>query len=91
MWTLANVEPGLEGLSMAIFTRALGWSKEETEVFLADVRKDLKNTKMHSYWEMYARKLYFGLMLTQEQIQCHWTKAIVNLVTPAGTLLMRAC
>lgn len=80
MWALANVEPGLEGLSIAIFTCALGWPKEETEVFLADVRKDLKNTKMHCYWEMYARKLYFSPMLTQEQIQRHWTKAIVKLL-----------
>jgi hypothetical protein len=53
MWALENVEPGLEGLSMAIFTRALGWSKQETEVFLMGVRKDLKNTKIHCYWEIY--------------------------------------
>lgn len=52
MWTHQNIEPGLEGLSMAIFTRALGWSKQETEVFLVDVRKDLKDTKIHSYWQM---------------------------------------
>jgi hypothetical protein len=53
MWVLGNLEPGLEGLSMAIFTRILGWTKEETEVFLALVRKDMKDTKIHSYWEMY--------------------------------------
>jgi len=38
---------------MAVFTRGLGWSKEQTEVFLAGVRKDMKNTKIHCYWEMY--------------------------------------
>jgi len=52
-----NIEPGLEGLSMAVFTRGLGWSKEQTEVFLAGVRKDMKNTKVHCYWEMYAPNL----------------------------------
>jgi hypothetical protein len=52
MWCLADLEPGLEGLSMAIFTRILGWTKEETEVFLTLVRKDMKDTKIHSYWEM---------------------------------------
>lgn len=52
MWVFQNIEPGLEGLSMAIFTRGLGWSKERTEVFLAGVRKDMKNTKIHCYWEM---------------------------------------
>lgn len=52
MWVLQNVDTGLGGISMAIFTRALGWSKEETEVFLVDVRKDLKDTKIHCYWEM---------------------------------------
>ena len=37
---------------MAIFTRVLGWTKEETDVFLVDVRKDMKNTKYHAYWNM---------------------------------------
>ncbi len=47
-----NIAPGLEGLSMAIFTRALGWTQQETEVFLVDVRKDLKDTRIHAYWQM---------------------------------------
>ena len=38
---------------MAIFTRALGWSKEEVEVFLVDVRKNIKDMKIHCYWEMH--------------------------------------
>lgn len=54
---LENLDPGLEGLSMGIFTRALGWTKKETEVFLAGVRKDMRDTKIHSYWKMYATGL----------------------------------
>ncbi|RDW73611.1 S-adenosyl-L-methionine-dependent methyltransferase-5 [Coleophoma crateriformis] len=50
MWTLENISTGLEGLSLALFTRGLQWSKEELEVFLVDVRKDMKNTRIHSYW-----------------------------------------
>jgi hypothetical protein len=53
MWTLEDVQPALEGLSYAAFTRGLGWSKEETEVFLAAVRRDFKDTKLHAYWEVY--------------------------------------
>jgi len=52
VWSLANVEPGLEGLSMALFTRILGWSKDELLLFLAGVRKDLKNPRYHAHWEM---------------------------------------
>lgn len=53
LWAFQNIEPGLEGLSLAVFTRGLKWSKEETEVFLAGVRKDLKDTRIHAYWEIY--------------------------------------
>ncbi|KAM3076594.1 hypothetical protein ACMFMG_007400 [Clarireedia jacksonii] len=52
MWNLENLSGGASGLSMAIFTRLLGWTVEELEVFLVDVRKDMRNTKIHSYWPM---------------------------------------
>ena len=41
---------GLQSLSLAIFTRALGWSIEETEVFLMEVRKDFRRKKIYMYW-----------------------------------------
>lgn len=47
-----NVSSGLEGLSAAVYTRVLGWSKEELDVLLANVRRDLKDTKIHAYWPM---------------------------------------
>jgi hypothetical protein len=31
------------------FTRGLGWPMEEVEVFLVDVRKDVKNRDIHAY------------------------------------------
>ena len=52
MWNLENMAPSLEGLSMALFTRALRWSKEEVEAFLVGVRKDMKDTKIHAYWPL---------------------------------------
>lgn len=52
MWMLENFSSGLSGLSMALFTRGLGWSLEETERFLVDVRKDMKDTKIHGYYTM---------------------------------------
>ncbi|KAH7169999.1 S-adenosyl-L-methionine-dependent methyltransferase [Dactylonectria macrodidyma] len=58
-WNLENITSGLEGLSAAVFTRVLGWTKEELDIFLVDVRKDLKNTAYHTYWPIitvYAQK-----------------------------------
>ncbi len=38
---------GLEAFSVATFTSVLGWSIEEVQVFLALVRKDAKDRKVH--------------------------------------------
>ncbi|EHL01606.1 putative glutathione S-transferase GSTF2 [Glarea lozoyensis 74030] len=49
LWNNENLVGGLSGLSMALFTRVHNWSTQELEAFLVDVRKDMKNTKIHSY------------------------------------------
>lgn len=49
-WSRMNLENGLEAFTMAPLTRALGWSREEVTMFLADVRKDLDNRRIHAYW-----------------------------------------
>ncbi|CAK7274960.1 hypothetical protein SEPCBS57363_006432 [Sporothrix epigloea] len=49
-WNLANVDGGLEGLHLALLTRGLQWTKEETLALCAQVRKDLRNTAYHAYW-----------------------------------------
>ncbi|KAF9769135.1 hypothetical protein IL306_013497 [Fusarium sp. DS 682] len=56
-WAQQNTLDALAALSLAVFTRpdgqgGLGWSKAEVEVFLTAVRKDIKNTNIHSYWPM---------------------------------------
>ena len=51
-WTLTNILEGLQGFSLAPMTRCLGMSREEVELLLVDVRKDMKNRAIHSYWPM---------------------------------------
>jgi hypothetical protein len=43
---------GIEGFSMAPFTRILGWSKEEVEKFLVAVKEEIKQNSIHAYWNM---------------------------------------
>ena len=52
MWSEHNFCGGMYGLSVALFTRALGWTAEQLEVFLVGVRKDLRNRQIHAYWPM---------------------------------------
>jgi len=51
-WSLANIGGNLEGLTIALFTRGLGWDHERTLDFCARVRKDLRDRKIHAYWAM---------------------------------------
>lgn len=56
-WNQENFGVALEGGSLAAFTRpkeenGLGWTRSEVEVFLAGVRKDLRNTGIHAYFRM---------------------------------------
>ncbi|KAF4911812.1 Secondary metabolism regulator LAE1 [Colletotrichum fructicola] len=44
---------GLEALTLGLFTRVLDWNKEEAMVMCLEVRKDLKNLKIHAYWNGY--------------------------------------
>ncbi|TVY82740.1 Secondary metabolism regulator laeA, partial [Lachnellula suecica] len=44
----------ISGMSMAVFTRLLGWDPLELEVFLAHVRKEWRNKDIHGYWPMFA-------------------------------------
>lgn len=51
-WCNHNIAGELSGLSMVLFTRGLGWSAEEVEVFLASVRSDMKDRRIHAWWPM---------------------------------------
>ncbi|GKT75495.1 methyltransferase domain-containing protein [Colletotrichum tofieldiae] len=52
-WTQENFGSALEAICMAPFTRVLGWTREEVNVFLVQVRKDLKNKSYHAYSPVY--------------------------------------
>jgi hypothetical protein len=47
-----NMTQGIQGLTMMLFTRCLQWTPDEVEVFLANVRKDVKNKAIHSYYHL---------------------------------------
>ncbi|KAL1838223.1 hypothetical protein VTJ49DRAFT_2921 [Mycothermus thermophilus] len=54
-----NLATGLEGMVIRLFSRTMGWSPEEVNAFLVDVRTDLKNENYHCYWPytvVYAQK-----------------------------------
>ncbi|KAI8242529.1 Secondary metabolism regulator LAE1 [Colletotrichum sp. SAR 10_96] len=53
IWANENFIAGFESFTMALLTRAHGWTKEEVQVFLVEVRKDLGNRSIHAYWPMY--------------------------------------
>ncbi|KAF5521011.1 Secondary metabolism regulator LAE1 [Colletotrichum aenigma] len=40
---------GIHAVTIGPLTRGLGWTSDEVEVFLVDVRKDLLNSSIHSY------------------------------------------
>lgn len=52
LFSVVGLLDGLSGLSQRVFTNGLGWSIEEMEVLLMQVRVDLRNRKIHSYWPL---------------------------------------
>lgn len=52
VWCRNMLHQHLEGISMALMTRGLGWSAEEVRVFLVGVRKDISNVSIHGYWPL---------------------------------------
>jgi SAM-dependent methyltransferase len=53
-WWMQNFLDGIQGWSMGILTRGMGWSAQEVEVLLAGVRSDVKNWReVHAYVQMY--------------------------------------
>lgn len=51
-WGYANMDVGIEALIMALLTRGMGWSREEVLVFCAQVRRDIRDSRIHSYLPM---------------------------------------
>lgn len=43
----------IDVFSFGVFSQGLGWSKEALDKLLAEVRKDIENTRIHSYSSLY--------------------------------------
>ncbi|KAK7734970.1 hypothetical protein SLS53_007747 [Cytospora paraplurivora] len=57
--TAVNFRDGMSGIMMALFTRFMGWSKEQVEEFCAQVDTEWPDTRVHAYfnlWVTYGRK-----------------------------------
>ncbi|KAK7429436.1 hypothetical protein QQZ08_004028 [Neonectria magnoliae] len=39
--------------NLALFTRILSWTKEDVMALCAEVRKELRNPRVHGYWKTY--------------------------------------
>ncbi|KAL3298919.1 methyltransferase [Colletotrichum asianum] len=52
-WNYHNFVAAAEALAMGPLTRAHGYTKEEVDVFLIDVRKNMRDPKIHSYLTIY--------------------------------------
>ncbi|KKZ64898.1 hypothetical protein EMCG_09186 [[Emmonsia] crescens] len=58
-WQATHMEEMLQSYSLALFTRVLGWSKEELDVLLTAVANDLRDVRSHLYTNLrvvYGRK-----------------------------------
>ncbi|KIW20571.1 hypothetical protein PV08_01146 [Exophiala spinifera] len=51
-WTRAHVETGLENWTLRLLTSVLGWTAEEVMVLCANVRKEIRNPKVHAIHRM---------------------------------------
>ena len=53
-WTRENTKQFITPVAKALFTKNLGWSMEQAEAHLVEVRKDVEDWKKHFYWQMLA-------------------------------------
>ncbi|KAJ3957129.1 hypothetical protein N0V92_006325 [Colletotrichum tropicale] len=52
-WNFHNFVDAAEAMAIAPLTRAHGYTKEEVQVFLIDVRKNMRDPSIHSYMPIY--------------------------------------
>jgi len=49
-WEQHNLMNHLEGMTMRLFQKSLGWTEEEILVISAMLRKELRDLGVHAYW-----------------------------------------
>ncbi|KAH8812898.1 methyltransferase family protein [Xylogone sp. PMI_703] len=47
LWHIEQLKQGLQGIVMGLFTRALGWTPEQVEIFLVELRRQLNDKNYH--------------------------------------------
>ncbi|WYZ34709.1 hypothetical protein EsH8_I_000985 [Colletotrichum jinshuiense] len=52
-WNYYNFTDAVEAVGLAPLTRAHNWTREEASVFCDGVRKDMRNTSIHSYMSIF--------------------------------------
>ena len=58
-WNFLQLNEGLDGMIAYLFSRELGYSKEEIDVLAAAMRKQIKDPKIHSFFWMYVEPYHF--------------------------------
>lgn len=93
MMQMENILDGLHGFSIGLFTKMLGMAAEEVELMLMDVRKDLRNTKIHFYYivlvpfpllpdpHCVSFKPGPRLLTIFSQLLCIWPKGTMTVMT----------
>jgi hypothetical protein len=46
VWYLIHMRHGLEGYTLRLFTKTLGWSLEETRAFIQELREEIPEAKL---------------------------------------------
>ncbi|KAL8716020.1 MAG: hypothetical protein Q9225_006293 [Loekoesia sp. 1 TL-2023] len=52
-WNYLQIMEGLEAFTLALFTREAGYSVDEVKVICANIRKEIKDPKMHAMFHLY--------------------------------------
>ncbi|KAI9789593.1 MAG: hypothetical protein M1816_005902 [Peltula sp. TS41687] len=52
-WNLLQIQQGMEAFSLAPLTRVMNWKVEEVQLLLAKVCTDLKDSRIHSYYNFH--------------------------------------
>lgn len=51
-WVRETTQAGLEPSTLALFTRVLGWTVEETRDFCEEVKAEVASRSVHAYWDV---------------------------------------
>ncbi len=86
---MTNLLEVCQGVTMNVFTKIHGWSPEEVEVFLADVRAGLKDKRIHGY---VPACVHCPALLRKKTTNAHLTPFILaSLSTPRNRHKLHVC